>query len=81
MARGWESKSVESQIEGAEARARDRGRPLTPEEREIQKKREGLELSRRRTVQEIETTRSDARRASLQQALAFLDEEISKLDR
>jgi hypothetical protein len=80
MARGWESKSVESQIEGAEARAKDRGQPLTPEEREMQKKREGLELSRRRVLQEIEATRSDARRASLQQALDFLDEEIRKLD-
>jgi hypothetical protein len=81
MARGWESKSVESQIEGAEARAKDRGRPLTQEEREMQKKREGLELSRRRVLQEIEITRSEMRRASLQQTLAFLDEEIRKLDR
>ncbi|HEX2224962.1 MAG TPA: hypothetical protein VHN15_12230, partial [Thermoanaerobaculia bacterium] len=72
---------VESQIEGAEARAQDRGRPLTPEEREMQKKREGLELSRRRVLQEIEMTRSEMRRASLQQTLAFLDEEIRKLDR
>lgn len=79
MARGWESKSVESQIEGAEARAKDRGLALTPEQREIQKKLEGLELSRRRVLQEIETTRSEVRRASLEQALAFLDEEIRKL--
>jgi len=78
MARGWESKSVESQKENADVRA-DRGLDLTSEEREIRRKREGLELSRRRVRQEIETTRSAARRASLEQALAFLDEEIRKL--
>lgn len=79
MARGWESKSVESQIEDAASRA-DRRQTLTPEEREVRRKREGLELSRRRVLQEMETTRSEARRASLEQALAFLDEEIRKLD-
>lgn len=77
MARGWESKSVESQIE-TDVRA-DRGQALTPEERENRRKRESLELSRRRVLQEMETTRSDARRASLEQALAFLEAEIGKL--
>jgi hypothetical protein len=78
MARGWESKSVESQIEDAESRS-ERGVALTPEQREIEQKRRGLELSRRRVLQEIETTRSAVRRTSLEQALAFLDEEIRKL--
>lgn len=78
MARGWESKSVESQIQDAGSRA-DRGADLTPEEREIKRKREGFELSRRRVLQEIETTQSAVRRASLEHALAFLDEEIRKL--
>jgi hypothetical protein len=77
MARGWESKSVESQIE--DAGRQDRGESLTPEQREIRRKRESLELSRRRVLQEIEATRSDLRRTSLEQALAFLDEEIKKL--
>jgi hypothetical protein len=77
MARGWESKSVESQ-QDAEARP-DRGPLLSPEQREARHKRAGLEMSRRRVLQEMETTRSDARRASLEQALAFLDEELRKL--
>lgn len=79
MARGWESKSVESQIEGADTRSKDRGQTLTQEEREMKHKRVGLELSRRRVLQEMEATKSDVRRASLQQALTFLDEEIRKL--
>ncbi|HEY2737355.1 MAG TPA: hypothetical protein VGK45_03060 [Thermoanaerobaculia bacterium] len=79
MARGWESKSVESQIEDADRRAQ-RGDSLTPEERERQQKRAGLELSRRRVLTDIAAARSDVRRASLEQALAFLDGEIKKLD-
>ena len=78
MARGWESKSVESQIEDADSRS-ERGAALTPEQREIEQKRRGLELSRRRVLQEIESTRSAVRRASLEQALASLDEQIRKL--
>lgn len=78
MARGWESKSVESQIEDAESR-KDRREVLTHEQREMRQKREGLELSRRRVLQEMETTRSEVRRASLEQALAYLDGEIEKL--
>jgi hypothetical protein len=77
MARGWESKSVESQQ--VEERAQ-RGSALTPEERERQQKRAGLELSRRRVLADIAAARSDIRRASLEQALAYLDDEIRKLD-
>jgi hypothetical protein len=79
MARGWESKSVESQIEDADRRSQ-RGDSLTPEERERQQKRAGLELSRRRVLADLAAARSDVRRASLEQALAFLDAEIRKLD-
>ncbi|MFL6232870.1 MAG: hypothetical protein ACJ76N_07025 [Thermoanaerobaculia bacterium] len=78
MARGWESKSVESQIESAGAAA-DRSDALTREQLKRRQKRESLELSRRRVLQEIETTHSEVRRASLQQALAYLDEQIEGL--
>jgi hypothetical protein len=78
MARGWESKSVESQIEDAGSRS-NRRELLTPEQREIRLKRQGFELSRRRVLHELEATRSAVRRTSLEHALAFLDEEIGKL--
>ncbi len=78
MARGWESKSVESQIESAGAAA-DRGEALTPEQRALQQRRQGLEMSRRRVLQELAATASQARRAALEPALAFLDAEIAKL--
>jgi hypothetical protein len=78
MARGWESKSVESQIEGADSKS-EQGERLTPEQRQLRQKRESIELSRRRVLQEIETTRSPVRRTSLEQALAFLDKELAEL--
>jgi len=78
MARGWESKSVESQIEGAD-KSLDRGAVLTPEEKQRRQKLAGLEMSRRRVLEDIDATPSEARRASLKQALAFLDQEIEGL--
>jgi molecular chaperone DnaK (HSP70) len=78
MARGWESKSVESQIESAGS-AVDRDDAATREQLKRRQKRESLELSRRRVLQEIETTHSEVRRASLQQALAYLEEQIEGL--
>lgn len=78
MARGWESKSVESQIDDAGS-AKERGRDLTLQERELERKRAGIELSRQRVLQDLELARSDLRRDSLQQALAFLEEELRKL--
>ena len=78
MARGWESKSVESQIEDAASRT-DRRPSLTQEWREVEQQRQSLELSRRRVQRELGATRSTARRAALEQALAFLDEELRKL--
>ena len=79
MARGWESKSVESQIEAADAKS-ERSERLTPEQRQLRQKRESVELSRRRVLQEIETTRSPVRRAALEQALAFLDQQLAELE-
>lgn len=79
MARGWESKGVESQIEERqqpERRSRDRE---SPEVREREHKRSGLQTSRRRILGELERTRSETHRTALQNALAFLDEELKKL--
>jgi DNA-directed RNA polymerase specialized sigma subunit len=77
MARGWESKSVESQ-----QTAEDLGgakRKLTAEERELVSKRATLELSRDRIVRELATARSGVHRTALENALAHLDGELAKL--
>ena len=76
MARGWESKSVEAQQTDPRA---DRSEALAPEERTRRKKLASLDLSRRRVLQDLATAGSPGRRISLEQALAFLDEEIRKL--
>ena len=80
MARGWESKSVESQREDAASRE-NTGACLSAEEREADSKRKSLELSRRRVAHELETALSDVHRTALENALHFLDEEIGRLRR
>jgi len=81
MARGFESKSVESQQ--AEERQRmprssAQGREAI-EQREREQKRNSLETSRRRIQRELDATHSETHRAALRNALAFLDEELKKV--
>ena len=79
MARGWESKSVESQIDDGRRSAERRAGP-TAEERERERRRRGLELSRARVGHELEVTTSPVRRAALEEARAFLDAELARLE-
>ncbi len=78
MARGWESKSVESQQFEAPVGAGWRQRP-SAEELERAGKRESLELSRRRVVNELAGARSEVHRTALQNALRHLDAELARL--
>ena len=80
MARGFESKSVQDQQSEADARAEMRSKPRRePQDIERDKKRESIELSRRRVIHDIETTTSETLRNSLRAALAHLDAELAKL--
>ena len=77
MARGFESKSVESQqADRFDSRSSER---LPREEIERRSKRESLEMSRRRVQSELESSRSEVHRAALQNALRYLDDELGKL--
>jgi ribose 1,5-bisphosphokinase PhnN len=77
MARGWESKSVESQqSEGGSGAGK---RKLSTEEREREQKRESLQLSRGRVLHDLENARTEVHRAALENALKFLDDELAKL--
>ena len=77
MARGFESKSVESQQ--AEPLERLEGPRESRDELERRGKRESLEMSRRRVEGELAASKSDVHRAALKNALRFLDDELGKL--
>ena len=80
MARGWESKSVEDQIEAAERRVSKPGAPaLTPAQIEIVKKRESIELTRKRVVRELDATVNPRYQQQLRKSLAHLDEQLRLL--
>ncbi len=80
MARGWESKSVESQIDAAEERAALAKLPkLTPEEAERTQKRESLRLTRVRVMHDLEASKNPGYRKTLEAALKHLDDQIATL--
>ena len=77
MARGWESKSVESQME--DGRRRDEGDWRSAERLELDRKRESLEMSRRNIARDLATARTETHRKALENALRFLDDELGKI--
>ncbi len=80
MARGWESKSVEQQIEDALADSmRSPASNQAPEEAQLRQKREGLLLQRSRILQEIESARNPRYRALLDEMLRDLESRLSSL--
>jgi hypothetical protein len=81
MARGWESKAVESQIEAAEARAASRkaGR-IAAQQVTVQRERESLELSRTRVLQDLAAATNPKYRELLNRSLQYLDEKLKVLN-
>lgn len=80
MARGWESKAIESQMLDAETQG-ERGAVTAtdPLERAKNLKRNNLTLSRTRVEHELERCGNERFRAQLRCELAFLEAEIEKL--
>jgi len=77
MARGWESKSVEDQMDNAKA---DRDAQATPrlsaQDRERHTRMQSLRLSRARIVSLLESARSERYRAQLERTLEHLDAQL-----
>ena len=72
MARGWESKAVEQQQ--AEAlRPGSRGPLLSPQQAARSRQLEGLQLSRKRVLNQLATARDPRHRKMLEEAVAELD--------
>ena len=78
MARGWESKSVESQQEAAE-RPRVQGPPVTAEQAARKAERDTLMLARTRAFADLQKACVPAHRAMLEQAIAHLDRRLEAL--
>jgi hypothetical protein len=79
MARGWESKSIESQIESAVSRKNTKNMPKrSPADIEALREREGLELSRTRIKNQMDACENPRYRLILDKALADLDVKLAK---
>ena len=80
MARGWESKSVEQQ-QAERFEQRTAARPVVPaEQRQRNRKREGLALSRKRLGQQLDVATNPRHRQMLQEALADLDRQLASFE-
>jgi hypothetical protein len=80
MARGWESKDVQSQVEDRKIVADNSGKTQkTPEEVRKEIERRGLVLSRKRVANDLETATHPNYRRSLEAALEHLDKKIAEL--
>ena len=80
MARGWESKSVEAQIDMAENRnAVARAKVLSDVSLDLLRKKESILMSRTRVVRDLENAQNPRYRAVLSKALRDLDAQLSTL--
>jgi hypothetical protein len=82
MSRGWESKSVESQMEEAALRrAAPKQTPPTAEQVRIKAERESLELSRKRVLADLAAATHPRRREQLESALKHLEDKLARIDK
>jgi len=80
MARGWESKSVESQIESAESRrAAARNAETNAVEAARNQQSQSLLLSRTRVLHDLEHAANPGYRKILEAALKHLDQKLAEL--
>lgn len=84
MARGWESKSVEDQVEQSKVQKTEphkehTKKQLTSTQLEAQRKREVLRLSRARVERELQLSQNPRYKEQLNRALTDLDAQIAKL--
>jgi hypothetical protein len=81
MARGWESKDVESQVENRRSVGASPSKgQKSPEDVRKEQERRGLVLSRTRVLNDLENAKNPNHRKSLEAALAHLDQKIAELN-
>ncbi len=81
MARGWDSKAVEDQIQSAEISTVTLKKPTKKSEQELARvrTRQGLELMRSRVKQQMDRTQNERYREMLHKELSALDQQLSDL--
>jgi hypothetical protein len=80
MARGWESKAVEDQVQESQSKnERSNKTQLTPSDAELNRRREVLVLSRTRVQRELESSQNPRYKEQLTRALADLDAQLASL--
>jgi hypothetical protein len=82
MAKGWESKSVESQVQDSQSKGRTkRGEVLTPLQIDTRRRREVLILSRARVERDLQVSQDQRYRDLLTRALADIEAQLSALEK
>jgi hypothetical protein len=79
VARGWESKSVEEQQAAAEEKKDHPRPPMGADEAARWREKENLRLARQGVLQQMEASQNPRHRKVLEDALADLDEKLSRL--
>jgi hypothetical protein len=80
MARGWESKAIEQQIEEAAADSMiATGESIMSDNIDQVQKREGLKLQRTRILQDMEGARNPRYIKFLQEMLSEIDRQLSEI--
>ena len=78
MARGWESKDVEDQIESAEQhRGKQESLHRDPEEVRRERERASIELTRTRVMADLAAATHPRYREQLEAALRHLDQQLA----
>ena len=81
MARGWESKDVEAQVESREvAKPSSERDPKSAEQQVREQDIQQLQLSRTRIANDLATATHPNHRKSLEAALAHLDKKIAEIN-
>ena len=80
MARGWESKSVESQIETSQSERKEAAtNRVAPEVAAVLRKKETLLLARAHVQQQMQASQHPRYRVMLQNALTDLEKQLADL--
>ena len=82
MARGWDSKSVEDQVQNSQSKSSGvQKRQIAPFDAETRRRKEVLLLSRTRVERDLEGSQNPRYRDQLSRALADIDSQLAALEK